>query len=100
MAKKRLIEKEDAYAPTRKARHEPDWREWFLGTYAKYWYVLACLFVDLAVFYEVRRTGFGGWAVPFIALVLAVGLQAILYLRIWPRSEKEEEEPMEEEDFL
>lgn len=100
MARKRLIGRGDAHAPEREARHEPSWREWLLGTYAKYWYVLACFFVDLAVFFEVRRTGFGGWAVPFIALVLVVGLQAILYLRIWPRSGREEEEPPEEEDFL
>jgi hypothetical protein len=99
MAKKRklpvVVQEEREERPP-----EPGWRDWAKGTYAKYWFVLACFFLDMVVFFELQRSADLGWAVSFLALVLLVGLQTLLYLRIWPWHRGADEEMLEEEDFL
>jgi len=104
MAKKRLLTLEGESEKERKqpeALPEPTWRDWLKGTYARYWYVLGCFFLDIVIFIEAQRTGFGGWALPFALVVLAVGAETLLYLRIWPRRrDEDQEEVLEEEDFL
>ncbi len=54
MATKRACVRSIApFVRNREPDQEESWSEWFKGTYARYWYVLFCMFVDVVVVLEV-----------------------------------------------
>lgn len=103
MAQKRIITSESEeerrpQGPKPPAREVP-WTEWVVSTYSRYWYVVACFFVDIMVFTELERSGGDGLALGLAALVVLVFGETLLFLRIWPKKASEGNED-EEKGFL
>lgn len=98
MARKRSIEVEEesvAVEHTSEDSHElqttekayESWHAWFRKTYARYWYIVGCIFVDLLVSLEVARISPKEYSVGFsvfLFLVLAL-IEMFLYARVWGR---------------
>jgi polyferredoxin len=66
---------------------EPDesWRTWFLGTYAKYWFFILCLFVDSMIGLQVFLSldGLLGIVVTMVALAILILFEVLVYRRYW-----------------
>jgi hypothetical protein len=64
---------------------EESWSTWLRGTYARYWYVLFCMFVDVVVGLEVynRIDGLTGIILAVLVLVALIAVQVHIYLRAW-----------------
>jgi hypothetical protein len=64
---------------------EESWSTWLRGTYARYWYVLFCMFVDVIVGLEVytRIDGLIGIILAMVVLVALVAVQVYIYLKAW-----------------
>ena len=93
MAKKRALQVE---TPDREIEEQPDevrtprestWREWLRGTYAKYWYGIICLFVDVVVALELSKSVEYPWSylLPFIVVSALVLVQWQFYLKLWSK---------------
>jgi len=84
MAQKRRIEVERPPAPPAPPAEEDQdigWGQWFRQVYAKYWYVLLCLFGTSMFFLTVRGT------IPDLATALLtaalVAAEIFVYWRLW-----------------
>ena len=64
---------------------EESWSDWLRGTYARYWYVLFCMFVDVVVGLEIynRVDGLTGIIMTVVVLAVLVALQVLIYLKAW-----------------
>jgi len=64
---------------------EESWSDWLKGTYARYWYVLFCMFVDVVVGLEIynRVDGLTGIIMTVVVLAVLVALQVLIYLKAW-----------------
>ncbi|NYT12095.1 MAG: hypothetical protein GKC03_06015 [Methanomassiliicoccales archaeon] len=91
MARKRQIkvERVSATEPSdedipKKFRDE-GWNKWFKESYAKWWYGLLCMIVDLFLALEVSRYLSGSWIyfVPLIVVLILVMLEIYLFHRLW-----------------
>lgn len=100
MAKKRMIRTEEV-EPSSAAgsSHDDDsertedssWGVWSRKTYAKYWYVLGCIFVDIIAVLEVARIGPAEYSSSF-SIALFIGLliaQSYIYTKVWTRPAKQ-----------
>ncbi len=61
------------------------WSEWVRGSYAKWWYVILSMFVDIFVALEVSHHLSGSWALilPIFMIIVLVGVEIYLYHRLW-----------------
>ncbi|MEM0449620.1 MAG: hypothetical protein QW520_07365 [Methanomassiliicoccales archaeon] len=91
MAKKRVISRTVTSVEKKAEIQEKTWRQWLHQTYAKYWYAVACMFADVAIFLELRRSAIGGWILSLLSLLILVILQIILFNKIWPKENIKEE---------
>lgn len=99
MAQKRRIDSE-AEAPAMDEEEEeiPEkyrdrgWKHWLRYSYARYWYALFCIFLDVMLPLELHRimTGSLQVVVPTFVLCALVAVQVVIYMRLWPRSMDEE----------
>jgi len=84
MATKRVLRN---VAPSTEPEHELEesWSDWLKGTYARYWYVLFCMFVDVVVGLEIynRVDGLTGIIMTVVVLAVLVALQVLIYLKAW-----------------
>jgi hypothetical protein len=84
MATKRVLQNT---APPKELQPEleENWSTWLKGTYARYWYVLFCMFVDVAVVLEVyyRIEGLTGIILAMVVLAALIAVQVYLYLKAW-----------------
>ncbi|MCU0862064.1 MAG: hypothetical protein MUE65_07075 [Methanomassiliicoccales archaeon] len=64
------------------------WKHWLRHSYARYWYAILCVFLDVMVPLELYRsmTGSSQVVVPAFVLCALVALQVVIYMRLWPRS--------------
>ncbi len=64
---------------------EESWSTWLKGTYARYWYVLFCMFVDVVVGLEIygRFSGLTAIILVMVVLVALVAVQVYIYLKAW-----------------
>ncbi len=64
---------------------EETWSDWLKGTYARYWYVLFCLFVDVVVGLEIfnRIDGVTGIVLAAVAVAALIALQVFIYVKAW-----------------
>ena len=99
MAKKRLLrvdasDSEEERTPEEEPPREKTWEEWLRGTYSKYWYFVICLFIDVIVAIEIGKAVENPWSyfLPLIVVGLMVLLQWQLYLRIWGRNRRAEQD--------
>ncbi len=84
MATKRVLR--NTAPPTEpQSELEESWSAWLRGTYARYWYVLFCMFVDVVVGLEIyiRIDGFTGIILVMVVLVALVAVQVHIYLKAW-----------------
>jgi len=97
MAQKKKIDKNVvAGEPDSEEEDEEPLGEWLIGTYARWWYGLACLVVDLFVPLEVAHR-FPSPLLPIVLIVLYVCLVAaeyVIYRRIWRPEEEDEMEDL------
>ena len=98
MARKRLIKiEQDSLEPepvpgsdeesSSKNRNET-WSAWFKRTYARYWYVIGCGFLDIFATLEAARSSPPEYSLTlpimlFLALIIA---ELYLYTKIWRHS--------------
>ncbi len=65
------------------------WREWLWERYARYWYGVGCLFLDVIVAGTVLQVGAApDWWQYLLAVALVIGLGFVEfkgYGRLWPR---------------
>lgn len=85
MAKKRRVEVEAKAPPTEEEPKELDWRDWFLKRYARAWYWVGCLFLDVIIFLEMQRSLNTNALVAGMAAVAVAVVQLAIYFRIWGR---------------
>jgi hypothetical protein len=86
MANKRrvVVEKKTiAPAPREGEPRTMSWSDWLIRRYARYWYWVGMLFMDMAVFLEMQRSLGGHILVAMIAVVAVVAVQFAIYLRLW-----------------
>ena len=75
---------------TRAVRAKMSWREWFIEDYARYWYVIGAIALDvfvgfgLAQAYHVEDAA-GMIGIVSILIVLLVG-EYLLFTRLWPEA--------------
>lgn len=87
MAHKRRLEVEKKELRER-LPEEPEgmrWREWLLRRYARYWYWLAMIFLDMVIFFELQRSLGTNALVAGMAAVGAAAVQVAIYFRLWGR---------------
>jgi len=91
MARKRQIkvERVSATEPSEeeipKKYRDESWGDWFKGSYAKWWYVLLCVIIDIFLALEISRYLSGSWAyfVPIIVVLILVMLEIYLFHHLW-----------------
>lgn len=95
MAQKRRLEvepgKRPEEGPERRDKEVPakfrdmGWRDWALKEYARYWYFLGCVFVDIIFTLEVARVSPPSVAAvtPVVFLAAAVAAEFVLYRWLW-----------------
>ncbi len=97
MAQKRRVEVE-AKAP--QAEEEPEelgWKDWLLKKYARAWYWVGCLFLDVMIFLEMQRLLSTNALVAGMAAVAVAVLQLAIYFRIWGRGGPLADDDMDEQ---
>ena len=62
---------------------EMGWRDWLLLRYARVWYWLVALFLDMIIFFELQRTLGLGVVVSATIVIFLVVVELYLFLRIW-----------------
>jgi UDP-N-acetylmuramyl pentapeptide phosphotransferase/UDP-N-acetylglucosamine-1-phosphate transferase len=84
MATKRVLRK-TAPSAEPQPELEESWSDWLKGTYARYWYVLFCLFVDVVVGLEIfnRIDGVTGIVLAAVAVAALIALQVFIYVKAW-----------------
>jgi amino acid permease len=103
MAKKRRLEvertaKEEAPPEPVKDEEIPEkfrdmpWREWFTKVYAKYWYILACAFVDIMLWLSLMHDVGLSWDVATFFALLPILPEYYVYWRLWKKNEGEKEQ--------
>lgn len=86
MAHKRKIVVETKSATPEEMDLEPlSWRDWFLRRYARYWYWVVMLFLDIMIFLELPRSTGTGYLVSGLAAIGAGAFQFVLYFKLWGR---------------
>ncbi|MBI0584038.1 MAG: hypothetical protein ISF22_07405 [Methanomassiliicoccus sp.] len=85
MAQKRKVEVESKAPEAEPPPEDLGWRDWLLKKYARSWYWLACLFLDVFIFLEMRRVLHTNALVAAMAAVAVAVLQFAIYFRIWGR---------------
>jgi hypothetical protein len=84
MATKRVLRN---VAPSTEPEPDPEesWSDWLKGTYARYWYVLFCMFVDVVVGLEMynRVEGLTGIILAVAVLAVPIAMQVLIYLKAW-----------------
>jgi hypothetical protein len=85
MAHKRRIVVERKETPVEKEPEPLGWRDWLLRRYARYWYGVVMMFIDIVIFLELPRSMGTGYLVSGMATVGAGAVQLALYFRIWGR---------------
>jgi len=88
MATKRKLKFEPRPAKGEVPEPEEDLRTWSKRVLAKYWYVIACLFVDTSVPLDLygrldRSIAFAVVAVVLFALLL---VEIYIFIRVWGRN--------------
>jgi hypothetical protein len=61
---------------------EKGWRDWFRQTYAKYWFAIISLFIDVMVSLTLADM-FGGISIPLFSFIALIAVEVTIYLRIW-----------------
>jgi hypothetical protein len=85
MAHKRRIEVAERVPGPEEPVDEMGWKEWALKRYARAWYWVGCLFLDVVIFLEMQRALDTHVIVAGSASVAAAAVQFALYFRIWGR---------------
>lgn len=86
MAQKRRVEVEARPPPPpEEVPEEMNWRDWFLKRYARAWYWVGCMFLDVIIFLELQRVLRADTLVAGMAAVAVAVVQLALYFRIWGR---------------
>lgn len=85
MAHKRRIEVDEHVPEPEMPTREMSWKEWALKRYARAWYWVGCLFLDVIIFLEMQRALGTNALVAGMASVAAAAVQLVLYFRIWGR---------------
>ena len=95
MALKRRIDSEAETSPLEEEDEDiPEkyldrgWKHWLRHSYARYWYAIFCIFLDVMVPLELYRilSGSQQVVVPAFVFCALVALQVVIYMRLWPRS--------------
>ncbi len=84
----------ERYHANREIDAQAPWREWLWRRYARFWYGIGCLFVDVVVAGTLVQTGTtSGEVWPYAAAVAAVVALTYLefkgYGRLWPVGHRE-----------
>lgn len=84
MARKRKVVVEKTIpANVEEQSDDMGWKEWLILRYARAWYWLVALFIDIIIFFELQRTvGLEVVVSAMIAIILVV-VELVLFLRIW-----------------
>jgi hypothetical protein len=64
---------------------DSSWSEWARGTYARWWYGLLCLFIDVMVALELSAYIPADWSIPllsFTVLTLII-IEIYIYRKVW-----------------
>ena len=61
---------------------EKGWGEWFKQTYARYWFAIGSIFIDIMVALSLADI-FDGISIPLFALIALAVVEVTIYLRIW-----------------
>jgi hypothetical protein len=98
MARKRSIKiEEDSLEPkpvpesdeeSPKEKKDESWSSWFRRTYARYWYVIGCGFLDIITALETARNSPPGYSftLPIILSLALIMVELFLYTKIWKHS--------------
>ena len=98
MARKRLIRIEQESLDTKPVldsdeesaneNKDQSWSTWFKRTYARYWYVIGCGFLDFIAALETARNSPPGYSLtlPIMLLLALIIAELYLYTKIWKRS--------------
>lgn len=98
MARKRLIKiEQESLEPkpvpesdetSSNENKEESWSTWFKRTYARYWYVIGCGFLDVIATLETARNSPPGYSLtlPIMLLLVLIIAELYLYTKIWKRS--------------
>jgi hypothetical protein len=60
------------------------WKEWLLKVYARYWYIVLCLFVD-AIGLMMIRFDTGSLGLGILFAIVAISFEYLIYRRLWGR---------------
>jgi hypothetical protein len=88
MAHKRKVVVDRVAEPIPDLTDDPEelgWKDWLLHRYARLWYWVTMLFVDVIVFLEIQRSLDTNALVAGMAVVAVAMVQLFIYLRIWGR---------------
>jgi len=89
MAKKRRIEVERSEEPEEidvpDKFKESSWSEWVRNSYAKWWYGILCMFLDLLLAIEISNRLYAPWNyfIPTIVVILLLIIELYIFHRIW-----------------
>lgn len=84
-----LSRMKERYFENRELDAGAPWKEWLWHRYARYWYGIGCLFLDVVVLGTVLQSGPApDWWQYLLAVALVIGLGFVEfkgYGRLWPR---------------
>ena len=95
MARKRLIKIEqeslelkpvpESDEKSSSENKDKSWSTWFKRTYARYWYVIGCGFLDIIAALETARNSPPGYSLtlPIMLLLALIITELYLYTKIW-----------------
>ena len=87
MAYKRrlVVEHRDEPVDDQSNPEELGWKDWLLRRYARPWYWVGCIFLDIVIFFELQWALHVDALVSFPLTVLVILIEAYLYIRVWGR---------------
>jgi hypothetical protein len=84
MAQKRVIRTTGRPSEQDDEEDEETWGEWAKRSYARAWYILLCIFIDLFILLEVANGDtFISWGLGLIALFIVIAVEVFIYTKLW-----------------
>ena len=84
--KRRLdVEHRDKPVEDQSSPKELSWKDWLLRRYARPWYWVGCLFLDIVIFFELQWAFPADVLVAIMMTVLAIIAEVYLFIRVWGR---------------
>jgi hypothetical protein len=75
-----------------KSDEDLEWKVWFRTVYARYWYLVLCMGASALGMLAARWDLGWGWEVAVLVPLALLPLEVFIYLRLWGKRKKKEQQ--------